>query len=285
MIACLSRCDTAGRLVQQMTPDAARRRGHVEQLLVALGQGAGEDVALVCQAKQLGDLRGHRSAPRSRRSRGTPEPRAATEPRDDRGLQRSPGPSAGERSARAEGARHAEPRQSHEPIPVTSRSLKRTLPALGARTPVSRLIRVDLPAPFGPDDRDEFPRRHGSSPRPARESRRSSWRGRAPRGSRPAPPSRAGCPPAGEQAHDPPRATMTRKAEHRAEHEAASTGTTDMTRSWRKMNAKAPSTGPREWLKAAQQRHEHHVAGLRPVGECRVHVAVGGPSSAPPTAP
>ncbi len=36
------------------------------------------------------------------------------------------------------------------PMPATSRSLKRTVPAVGRSTPVSRLMRVDLPAPLGP---------------------------------------------------------------------------------------------------------------------------------------
>jgi hypothetical protein len=35
-------------------------------------------------------------------------------------------------------------------MPLTSRPLKLTRPALGRRTPVRRLMRVDLPAPFGP---------------------------------------------------------------------------------------------------------------------------------------
>ena len=36
------------------------------------------------------------------------------------------------------------------PMPPMSLPLKRTLPALGWRTPVSTLMSVDLPAPFGP---------------------------------------------------------------------------------------------------------------------------------------
>jgi hypothetical protein len=45
------------------------------------------------------------------------------------------------------------------PNPVTSRSLKRTVPAVGFDTPVSRLISVDLPAPLGPMIDTNSPRR------------------------------------------------------------------------------------------------------------------------------
>ena len=86
-----------------------------------------------------------------------------------------------------------------------------------------------------------------------------------------------------EQAHQPARAKMTRNAST-APNTSRQYGNADITMSWRKMKAKAPSTGPKKCPKPPSSDHEDDVPGVGPVGEGGVHVPGGQDQSTPPIA-
>ena len=153
MIAVLSRgAHAAGGLVEQddLGPQG-EGRGHVEQLLVALGQLARRRVALVGEAEQLGHLQRARlhlavAAPATRRA-GVPRPRRETTAAWSVSSTVSSGKIWTSWKLRASPSRASADRADAADVAVLE---AHRAGASGASTPVSTLISVDLPAPLGP---------------------------------------------------------------------------------------------------------------------------------------
>src|SRR5215472_11453931 len=156
-------------------------------------------------------------------------------------------------------------------IPVTSRSLKRTLPASGRRCPVIRLKSVVLPAPLGPmmaliEPRGTLKLTPPTAWKPAKLLRRP-WTSST--GD-----SRAGAPQEqGRRAGDAPREYEEEHHENGPEHErpVLRVGHDLLVEPDERGRA---HRGTPEGAHAAEQRHDQDLGGLGPVGEVGEDAAV-----------
>ena len=144
-----------GRLVHDQQPHVARQRaGDRDDLLRGRAQRAhvhvGRDVAVVEPLEQRRRLRAHASRGRAARAGAARGPGTRSRRR------------AGPRRGRAPGRSSPTPRamdSDGSPTGSTSPST-RISPSVGATTPDTHLISVDLPAPFGPEQAVHLPGAH-----------------------------------------------------------------------------------------------------------------------------
>src|SRR4029077_16008105 len=237
----------AGGLVQQDDLGTERERGgHVEQLIVPLGQDAGEDVGLGREPEELGHLHRLRVDPPVD-PEGGEEPRPAAEARDHRGLERLGHRQLGEDLHELEAAGHAEPRERDWTDARDVAALEGHVPLAGRQHPGEHVDQGGLARPVWADDGDELVLRDGEAdpieshvgpvalteiprfedhPRPAStDARRDAKRPMS-----------------------PPGAKITMKASI-APKIRRPYATTDIAVSCRKMNAKAPTSGPKKEAK------------------------------------
>ena len=152
-------------------------------------------------------------------------------------------------------------------------------PAVGGRTPVSTLISVDFPAPFGPMIETNSPSRDAEAhavqgaEAPVELPEVLASRIIARRSARPPAPREEAHEPAGGEDHD--------RREHRAEDQPP-VGNDRHHRVLEVDEHEGAEHGAEEAREAAEQRHEHDVAGVGPVGEGRIDVAGGRPEQRPP---
>src|SRR6266498_738300 len=156
-------------------------------------------------------------------------------------------------------------------MPVTSRSLKRTLPASGWRWPVMRLKRVVFPAPLGPmmalmDPRGTVkltPLTAWKPPKLLRSPVTSSTR-------RPSPHP---LPEGHERPRDAPGEDEEEHHEDGAENERPVLGVGDDLLVEPDQHGR-PEGGAEERAHAAEEGHDQDLRGFGPVGEVREHAAV-----------
>ena len=158
---------------------AGERQRDLEQPLLAVGERSGRHGTLRRRPKRGADRRSRR------RSRCLPAGRAA--------IRAEPLPfgyALAQRLDRARSAKswliwkvRARPGRTRAfgARPVTSSPSSNTAPSVGLDTPVSRLISVVLPAPFGPIRAGARRARASTSVVGDARGRRSAWTGRAPR--------------------------------------------------------------------------------------------------------
>ena len=148
--------DAAGRLVEQDHLGREREgAGDVEQLLLALRQQARRRRSLRSRPKIAGDVAHARRI-------------AASSGSDAKSRQLLPGcettataivsatVSAGKMCTSWKARAMPRLASTTGPMPAMFSPLKRTTPSVGFSSPVSTLTSVVLPAPFGPDDRDQL---------------------------------------------------------------------------------------------------------------------------------
>src|SRR5262252_891621 len=149
-------------------------------------------------------------------------------------------------------------------MPVTSRSLKRTLPASGRRCPVIRLKSVVLPAPLGPmmaliEPRGTLKLTPPTAWKPAKLLRRP-WTSSTGHASTGTPEEQC------EGARDAAREHEEEDYENGAEDEWPVLRVRDDLLVEPDEHGRAQG-GPEEGAHPAQERHDQHLGGLGPVGE------------------
>src|SRR5215467_1357744 len=149
-------------------------------------------------------------------------------------------------------------------MPVTSRSLKRTLPASGRRCPVIRLKSVVLPAPLGPmmaliEPRGTLKLTPPTAWKPAKLLQRP-WTSSTGHASRVTPEEQC------EGARDAAREHEEEDHEDGAEDEWPVLRVRDDLLVEPDEHCRAQG-GPEEGAHPAQERHDQHLGGLGPIGE------------------
>src|SRR5439155_14926969 len=268
----------AGRLVEQ---DDLRvegeRAGHVEQLLVALGQRARGPRERVAEAEQLGH-RAHLVPHAALAGERGEEPGAAAEPREHGDGDRLAHRESGEDVDELEGARHAEPGQPHGPHAADVLALEAHGAARGRQQAREDVDERRLAGAVGADDRHEL-----AAPDPQRDAvegadaavehpyvdrlqQRHAGRSRA---------SRPSSPP-GKKMTTPASSAPKTKRQY---------AVSDITASCRKMKTTAPTTGPRKWWKPPSSSMKTRLPECVQYASCGSARPVGTASSVPPTAP